>query len=231
MCVGMRVGGLVLALARVPVCVGTRVGARTVVQVRVQVRVYVGMCVGLRCSWVCVGLHVGALERTRTGNRKRRTRSPRVGSPRFRGRFGTLSKFGGIFGLARIGGFFGGFGRRGFPRGEAEGKNRGILATGVSTFHRNSKNTPDYSTGKKASEPRDRWVSRLRPGGNRPIPTRYPVSPFPLVPPIPFRSTLPRGTAGRPNRRFEPPEFDRIPLRFHVSTVSTNGFVPLPQPS
>lgn len=218
MCVGMRLGGLVLALARVPVCVGTRVGARTVV----QVRVYVGMC---------VGLHVGPLERTRTRNRKQRTRSPRVGSPRFRGRFGTLSKFGGIFGLARIGGFFGGFGRRGFPRGEAEGKYRGILATGVSTFHRNSKNTPDYSTGKKASEPRDRWVSRLKPGGNRPIPTRYSVSLFPRVPPIPFRSTLPRGTAARPNRRFEPPEFDRIPLRFHVSTVSTNGFVPLPQPS
>lgn len=189
------------------------------------------MCVGLRCSWLCVGPHVGLLERTRTGNREQRTRSPRFRSPRFRGRFRTLSKFGGILGLARIGGFFGGFGRRGFPRGEAEGKTRGILATGVSTFHRNSKNTPDYSTGKKASEQRDRWVSRLKPGGNRPIPTRYPVSPFPLVPPFPFRSTLPRGTAARPNRRFEPPEFDRIPLRFHVSTVSTNGFVPPPLPS
>ena len=32
-----------------------------------------------------------------------------------------------------------------------------------------------------------------------------------------------------PNRRFEPPEFDRTPLRFHVSPVSTNRFVPLSQ--
>ena len=179
-----------------PRCVGTHVGARVVVQIRVQIRVGVGMCVGMR---------VGALEGPRTRNGERRSPS----RARFGGIFG-VTEIGRIFGVTKIGGIFGGVGsvgsfRRlgsgGFPRGLEGCKIVEIVeiggvpsAAGVSTFHRNSRNTPDYSTGRKASEPRHRWAWRTKRGENRRVPTRYPVSLFPLFRPFPFRSRFPRGT-------------------------------------
>ena len=196
-------------------------------EMHVEEGIDAGMCVGPHVGPRCGGrLCVGLFERPRfwdgKGTARRRTRFPRFGWRRFL----FLREIGPIFGTAKIGGCI----LLGFPRRFEGTKIGGISgipnSMGVSTFQKNSKNTPHFSTAKRVSKPRYRWVSRLKSVGNRPIPIRYSVSPFPLFPPFPFRSRLPRGFSKHPNRRFAAPEFGHIPLWFHVSTISTNRFVP-----